>query len=474
MNFKELSEQIKKYPDAETWNKGAIETALKQGNITESERHTLVGMVEGKEVKIKFLEEEHEFPVKKYPDQANFLILHNDKWNDLQIFETDNNINNLFLILAEVDLLNDTCWPDLIKLLKELEQIEEYKEYSYTIKGLFEHDLYILYNSKILTRDYWHKLSKTLIKFISCYGKEYYDKKVLYYIQSYGKLKKEYWEGWVELAYLFKTEFHMINYGLSTLFTKLVTEENWSETYNKIIYITNIFQEKETWHSIPMDTFSTYGLDCFDLLIQPIAESQTIASAYCFNEIKRMSSNALKKKEDISVLLKIIKYKQRRAYDTLKNLINPIINESILELPLAKEKECLFAFLQESPVMLPELFKQFKELYYNNPNRNEHTEQLFKHAKALMKDIRNGSLSQDYDLHLVTGVLYSVFSPELSVDRQMLVRALENRQDRDSDIPKEVGKLKEINVKISKGSYVQTDEINTDAWNIIVNAVNFV
>ncbi|MFT4343296.1 MAG: hypothetical protein ACMXYE_00955 [Candidatus Woesearchaeota archaeon] len=417
-----------------------------------------------------------------------------------------------FPAVAKLGLINEHYWPELVEMAKAagegactlfinglptvaklglvnerywLGLVEMAKAAGISTGNLFCHGLFAVSEAGLMNEHYWPVLVKTLPEMAKAAGESSGDlfEYGLATFARAGLLNERYWPVIVktlpEMAKAAgKNAEFLFEYGLPAVAQAgLVNERSWDFVRKKLVEYHKNFKgaERDNWNLFPKRLCKLYGIDVFPLILDPVIKSQTVASFLCFEQIEEMAElGALQTPEDAKVLTKIITQNGRRAADILKNLLVPIVQKKLLQKPLATEKDCLLAFLKESPVMLPELFKQFKDLYYNNPNREAHAEQLFKHAKVLIKDIRNGSLSQNYDQHLVTGVLYSVFSPELSIDRQMLETALNNREDRDSDIPREVGKLKEINVKISKGSYVQTDEINTDAWNIIVNAVNFV
>jgi hypothetical protein len=292
-----------------------------------------------------------------------------------------------------------------------------------------------------------------------------------------GILTKENIPLLVEIAKAAKEHtYQAYEYGLP-IFKQIITINNHNKIVDELVWMIKKFKgdEGNNFCSLPIEIIEYLRLDYFKYL-RPIIESQTVASYLCFQEIKSIFMlNALKTDEDFDLLVKIIKFKQRRAYDTLKNFINPALKQGMIEKPLSKEKDCLMEFIKQSPALFQELYKQFKLIYYSNtPNNIEHIENLFKDSKQLMKDIKEGHLSKQYNENLFYGVIYSIFSPELTVDRKMYENLIKKRDNRDSDIPSKISKFKRIEVKISRGSYVNTEEVNTEAWNNIVEAVEFV
>tara|TARA_B100000315_G_C14591439_1_gene596071 strand:+ start:569 stop:3433 length:2865 start_codon:yes stop_codon:yes gene_type:complete len=219
--------------------------------------------------------------------------------------------------------------------------------------------------------------------------------------------------------------------------------------------------------------FDLFGIKLFDELIIPTAKSQTVGTFLCFQSLGKLAElNAIKTKQDLEILLYIVEKKSRKANDILRNIIIMGIEEGIIK-DLSKEKEILKAFLEQTPAYLIELYVEFKNIYSGNlTDKHIHYENLFKDVKQLKEDIFNGVLTKDYNENIVLGVLYSVFSPEVSVDRDIYKRILASRTDRQSDIPSALNRLSGREVKISKGSFVLKEELDISSWNNLIEAVN--
>lgn len=219
-----------------------------------------------------------------------------------------------------------------------------------------------------------------------------------------------------------------------------------------------------------------FGIGLFDDLLIPVAEAQTVASFLVFNsfrEINGINDDALKTKDDLEILKFICIKKTTKANDILRHIIIKGINNWVIKVPLSKEAEIIKAFLAQSPAYLIELYNVFKSIYLGElKDKNIRYENLFKDVKQLKKDIITGSLTKDYEENMVLGVLYAVFAPEATIDRDFYKRSIQGRQDRQSDIPPVLDSLSGVKVRISKGSHMFKGELDTSSWNNLIEAVN--
>jgi len=219
--------------------------------------------------------------------------------------------------------------------------------------------------------------------------------------------------------------------------------------------------------------FKVCGIELFDLLLIPTAKSQTVGTSLCFQSFGRITE-AIKTKEDLEILRFIVEKKLRKANDILKNIIIKGLKKGIIK-DLTQEKGVLKEFLTQTPAYLIELYEEFKNIYLGpSAEKKKHSdyENLFSDVEKLKEDIVNGSLTKEYDENIVLGVLFSIFAPEVSTDRDRYKRILDSRTDRQSDIPSALNRLSGREVSISKGGYILKGELDTSSWNNLIEAVN--
>jgi len=218
--------------------------------------------------------------------------------------------------------------------------------------------------------------------------------------------------------------------------------------------------------------FDLMGIELFDELIIPTVKSQTIGAFLCFQSLSEIAEmGGINNKEDIKILRFIVEKQSRRANDVLKNIIIQGLERKAIT-GLSQEAEIIAAFLKQTPAYLIELYIEFKIIYQGNlADKHVHYGNLFKDVIQLKKDIVEGKLTKEYDENIILGVLYSVFTPEISVDRAIYKRIIDSRSDRQSDIPAALNRISGKEVNISKGSNVLKEELDVSSWNNLVEAV---
>ncbi|MDP3765560.1 MAG: hypothetical protein Q8R04_03535, partial [Nanoarchaeota archaeon] len=140
--------------------------------------------------------------------------------------------------------------------------------------------------------------------------------------------------------------------------------------------------------------------------------------------------------------------------------------------PISQDAQCIKEFLIRSPVIMIEIYKEFKQVYTSNlPQKESIYNNLFKDVLQIKKDIIAGELSKEYDKNLVIAILYSVFTPEATIDRSQYELLLGRRQDRQNDIPAVLNKLSSLKVRISKGGFMLKGELDTSPWSMLAEVV---
>jgi len=223
--------------------------------------------------------------------------------------------------------------------------------------------------------------------------------------------------------------------------------------------------------------FDLFGVDLFDELLIPTAESQTAATFLCleaFGEITPVSK-MVKTKEDLEILRYIVQKKSKRAYDILKHVIVIGCLVHAFDKPFSKETEIIKEFLRQTPVNLIQLYSEFKKICLGTAKEKDLLyKNLFKDVKKIKKEIVAGTLTKYNNTVLGLGVLYTVFAPEISVDRDVYHKLLELRKDRQSDIPYVLNRLSGKTVRIKGGTYVlkEKERLDSSSWNNLIEAVN--
>ncbi len=250
-----------------------------------------------------------------------------------------------------------------------------------------------------------------------------------------------------------------------------INEKTWPVLIKKLLKILNYCkgQENETFHRLQYlkPLFDRFGIEIFDLLIFPTLKSQTVASFLCFKNYEKIIQS-IQTKEDIKVILQILKRRGFKANDFLENVLVLGIKEGFIS-SISDEKVDIIYFLKHSPADYLDIYKKYKLL----KGDRRAIKSLFKDLKGIKKDIFNGVLKKEYDEKILLAVLYSVFSPELTVSRNSYKKVYFERNDRQVDIPQELNRILLKEIKISKGGYKlkENEKINTGAWNDLIEVV---
>jgi hypothetical protein len=280
------------------------------------------------------------------------------------------------------------------------------------------------------------------------------------------------------LAFGEKT-YTIFKYGLPSVIDLLKKHpEYWPDIIEKLPKIIDYCKGKEdgTYQSLIYlkQLFDYFGVNLFDLLIFPTLKSQKVAAFLCFRSYG-MIPQAIQTKEDIDVLIQILSKRKFKANDFFQHILINGIKENIIATPLSKEKEYLIPFLENSTVDLIEVYKEYKTIMSSDhPEKHLHLKKMFKELKTLQKDIFNGVLTKEYNPKMLLGILYSTFSPELTVPRENYEQTYNNRTDRQADIPTVLNKISPEEVKISRGGYAlkSGEELDDEAWKILIEVVS--
>ena len=159
-----------------------------------------------------------------------------------------------------------------------------------------------------------------------------------------------------------------------------------------------------------------------------------------------------------------------KANDFLRHVLVPGIRKGVIP-SIAEEKELIAYFLKHSPVDYLEVYEKYRNFIAVEDKESIHS--MFKDLKGIKKEVYNGVLKKEYDRDILLAVLYSVFSPYLTVSRENYLQIYYNRNDRQGDIPKELKKIANVSVKISRGGYKikEGEEVNVETWNDLVEVV---
>ncbi len=286
-------------------------------------------------------------------------------------------------------------------------------------------------------------------------------------------INEETWPGIVEMATSAgENANELFEKGLHTVIP-LINEKNFPIVKGYFLELLKYCKgtEKQLFASFKglEPLFGIFGIELFDELIIPTAKSQTVGTFLCFQSFGKITElGAIKAKQDLEILVYIAEKKSRRANDILINIIIRGIETGIIK-DLSKETAILKAFLEQAPAYLIELYVEFKNIYSGNlPDKHIHHENLFKDVRQLKEDIVNGILTKKYDGNILLGVLYSVFSPEVSIDREIYKRVISSRKDRQPDIPSALSRLSGRTVRISTGGYVLKQDLDTSSWNNLI------
>jgi hypothetical protein len=371
------------------------------------------------------------------------------------------------------DLITPEKWPGIIKMT---EAVGSKKIGVFKTKVI---DLYkVLYNIKDLIT------SKTWPLFVEGLPRLYGDGKDSRSLTSHGilpvkdLLTPEKFPGLIKMAQAAgKNANDLFRYGLSSV-KDIITPETWPIIVKKLPQIINHCKgaEEKTFKTLfelkPL--FNQFGIGLFDLLIFPTLKRQSVASFLCFESFGKMDKS-IQSKEDVDILIKILNKRKFKAHDFFEHILVKGLKEHVIASPISLEKEYLIPFLNNSPVDLLDIYIEYKNIITSDhPEKNLNLDKLFKNLRKIKNDVYEGVSTKDYDPKILTAVLYSTFSPELTVPRASYQQVFDNRTDREADIPHALHHLMEHKIKISLGGYALRDgeTINDEGWKNLVEVVS--
>ncbi len=409
--------------------------------------------------------QEWKFDVGEYPDLAEFLITH---WHGTKEMTkaAGRDVNELFRygLPAVKNIINEKTWPGLIEMAKAADK---------NVYFLFAYGLPAVQKAGIINEKSW----SGLVEMAKVAG-ENADDLFRYGLSAVKDIINEgTWPGLVEMAKVTgKNASNLFFYGLPAV-KDIINEGTWPIITQRFIEICKYCKGTEEQIFIRFENleplFTHFGPDLFDELIIPTVKAQKGSAFLCFESFGKIGMDALQTKDDLELLRFIVEKKSTRANDIFVHIIIAGIKHGAIEKPLSKEADIIKEFMRSAPSYLLELYVEFRNIYKGNlTDKHLHYENLFKDIRQVKKDIVDGVLTRDYNKNLVIGVLYSVFSPEVTIERSKYKEILDNRQDRQQDIPSALNKISRKKVSISKGSYVLKGELDTSSWNNLVEAVN--
>lgn len=234
--------------------------------------------------------------------------------------------------------------------------------------------------------------------------------------------------------------------------------------------------EKENFGDLCRISWIEQYKNVFADFLLPVTKSQGPASFLCFrqyNEIHKKSLG-LQTQDDIDLLRDITTKAGYKAADFLEHILMAGLKEHIIETPISRERDILLSFLENSPAYLIELYERYTQLYLSDyPEKIQRMEELFKNVHRIKKQLREGIIDPNADLDLIVGILHSMFSPEMTVPRESYKQFIQQRGDRQKDIPPALNRLMEKTVKMSKGVYKlkKGTTLQTEAWQQLTQIV---
>jgi len=391
---------------------------------------------------------------------------------------TDDNFYYFLEGIIKAGILNEKTWPMIVKGFVEMTKTAGEDTYC-----LFRYGLLAVQKAGIINEKTWPMIVQGLVEMAKAAGEESY---LLFQyglpaVQRAGIINEKTWpmivKGLVEMAKAAgKNAPYLFKYGLPVV-RDIINEKTLPIITKRFVEICKYCKgtEKQTFTSFKnfKPLFTHFGIELFDELIMPTLKTQTVGAFLCFTSFGKIDADALQTKDDLELLRFIVEKKSTRANDILVHIILAGIEQGVIEKPLSKEADIIKEFLRSAPAYLIELYIEFRNIYKGNlDGKHLHYENLFRDIRQLKKDIVNGILTRDYNENLVIGVLYSVFSPEVTIERSQYKQILDNRQDRQQDIPSALDRISGKRVRLSKGSHVLKGSLDTSSWNNLVEAVN--
>ena len=256
--------------------------------------------------------------------------------------------------------------------------------------------------------------------------------------------------------------------------------------------------EKQLYESLYIynkELITKFGEKIFTILFIPVAKVQTVGAFLCFNtigdiysvgsplrgvQIKRFGEpeeeRTIADERDLILLRTICEKYTVKANDILKHLLLAGLHQDIIFKPISKDTEVILSFLRNAPAYILDLFYRYKSIYYSDRlDKNTQLELLFENVRKIKEEIYEGNATTvKIDENLFFGVLYHIFSPELTIDRSHYKSLFDQRNDRQADIPAEVvRKLSGNKVKVMVGTVrlKEGESLDTNAWQDIVDIV---
>ena len=432
----------------------------------------LLSEVNGTHLRIERLKQLQEwgFDIKRDSELTEFLINHWDGVVEMANASGSYAYNIFYFGLPAVkDLINERTWPDLVEMAKASGSNAEH---------LFHYGLPAV--KDLINERTWPMLVKGLVEIAEA------SRHFAYNIFCWGLpavkdlINERTWPDLVEMAKASGSNaVYIFQYGLPAV-KQIINPNSFPELINYFIELLKYCKKNEGINFSSFNKlnhlFNKFGLSLFDDLIMPTAKSQTAVAYHCFGSFAIIfDEGRIQGKDDLAFLRYIVEKKSRRANDILTNFVLKGLKDGVISKPLSIEAFILKEFLENSPAYLIELYVEFKKIYLSkNPEKHLHYENLFKNVRKLKKEIIEGTLSSQYPENLVVGVLFSVFTPEISADKNQYLDVLKSSQDRQADIPHVLISLSGKWVRISQGGYVLKEELNVISWNNLVEAVRYV
>ena len=226
--------------------------------------------------------------------------------------------------------------------------------------------------------------------------------------------------------------------------------------------------------SISIPYITSLSNNMFKELLIPVMKAQGPASFVCLEGIAQVIlANGVRSKQDVELIIFIVNKKGKAANDIFKNFLAPGLMSGIILHPLSRDGT-MKSFITSSPIYTTELYALYISIIrgdFHPGEKEARLAQMFADLRQVRSEIVSGILTKKYSEQLVSACLYSVFAPEVSIDRKIYMQVYQSRQDRQSDIPSVLKRLSGKTVRISKGGFVVKGELNTDSWNHLIEAV---
>ncbi len=383
----------------------------------------------------------------------------------------------LYSLVPMKEMLTPQYFPGLTKIIQNLDSTVVYNLFKYGIPAVKD----------LITPKTWPIIVEEFIE-ISKMGNieaKYFFEHIL--VQMPHLIHKKNWlpylDGIIKINEAEGKEKFILQYALKGVKT-LITPKTWPELVNNLIKLAKMSdafkgRESEVYHSLDYLTplFIKFENQLFDLLIFPTIKRQQMSSSKIFNSFLRLDE-MFKREEDFTLLISIMNKRKLKTNDFIKEILIIGRKRLFIYAPLSHQKENLLSFVDNCSVDFIEVYQEYISLLHSDhPEKAKHMEMFVKKYKQIKQDIFSGVLSQDFDEKILVGIIYSVFAPEISIDRSTYYRTYSSRTDRQADIPNKLWhgltKISPYEVKISKGGVALKagEELRDEAWHNLVEAV---